>query len=81
MRRVTLSGRGSGEVRGWEPDEPISAASVRRLINEVLARYGSVEAFCDYLRGLLDSPTERLPAVSAAAPVTVGRHRLRGPSA
>ncbi|WP_040805784.1 hypothetical protein [Nocardia concava] len=77
---MTLSGRDSGEVRGSEPVEAITAASVRQLINEVLARYGSVEAFCDYLRSLLDSPTDQLPAAALAAPVTVGRHRRRGPA-
>ncbi|WP_369635979.1 hypothetical protein [Nocardia sp. JMUB6875] len=77
---MTLSGRDSGEVRGSEPTEPISAASVRRLINEVLARYGSIEAFCDYLRGLLDAPTDQLPAPALTSPLTAGRHRRRGPA-
>ncbi|MFE3001820.1 hypothetical protein ACFXG4_43435 [Nocardia sp. NPDC059246] len=58
-------------------DERILAASVRQLINEVLARYGSVEAFCDYLRSLLEAPTDRLPATVTEIPVSAGRHGRR----
>ncbi|WP_433678276.1 hypothetical protein [Nocardia sp. CA-119907] len=32
------------------------------LISEILARYGAVDAFCNYIHGLLDVPTEQLPA-------------------
>ncbi|MGW4241218.1 hypothetical protein [Nocardia sp. NPDC004722] len=55
----------------------LPGSAVQRLINEVLARYGSIEAFCDYLHGLLDAPTEQLPiAAPALVSGSSGRHRL-----
>ncbi|MFF2554789.1 hypothetical protein ACFVUS_27560 [Nocardia sp. NPDC058058] len=55
--------------------EPVLEASVRNLVGEILFRYGSIDVFCLYLRGLLDAPTCELPLVGAVA---TGRHRWRG---
>ncbi|MTE16955.1 hypothetical protein [Nocardia aurantiaca] len=53
-------------------------ASMRRLIGEIIARYGSVEAFCARLHRLLDDPTDQIPALAdPECPQPGGRHRLR----
>ncbi|WP_067564745.1 hypothetical protein [Nocardia acidivorans] len=56
-------------------DDDILGSTVRQLIGEIFTRYGSIDAFCDYLRGLLDAPTLPLPIVSVPAG-RGGRHRL-----
>ncbi|WP_194820476.1 hypothetical protein [Nocardia sp. XZ_19_385] len=46
-----------------------------RLLNEILARYGSIDAFCAYLHRLLDDPTtETAPQPIISAPAPGGRH-------
>ncbi|MFB8004915.1 hypothetical protein [Nocardia sp. NPDC056000] len=41
-----------------------SIANLRRLAGHVLARYGSIDAFCAQLYLLLDYPTTELPAAT-----------------
>ncbi|MEV0766199.1 hypothetical protein [Nocardia sp. NPDC050435] len=57
-------------------DRLCSEIGVSRLVNEILARYDSVDAFCAHLRRLLDEPTVELPPVPAVSvPGPGGRHR------
>ncbi|WP_067720898.1 hypothetical protein [Nocardia yamanashiensis] len=48
----------------------IHGATAPQLLNEILTRYGSIEAFRDHLQAVLDAPTLRLPLPSPG-----GRHR------
>ncbi|MEV0247589.1 hypothetical protein AB0H76_13435 [Nocardia sp. NPDC050712] len=55
------------------------ADSVARFVEEILTRYGSIEAFCERLHLLLDAPTDTYPEIFINSEVSVpgGRHRLR----
>ncbi|MEV6071431.1 hypothetical protein AB0L82_33205 [Nocardia sp. NPDC052001] len=55
-------------------NEPVLDAGVRALVGQILARYGTIDTFCLYLRDVLGAPTCELPVLVAP---TVGRHRLR----
>ncbi|WP_327138905.1 hypothetical protein [Nocardia sp. NBC_01327] len=60
-------------------DESLSAENLRalrELLAQVIARYGSLDAFFAQIYRLLDYPTTELPALHAD-PVAGGRHRLR----
>ncbi|WP_194820216.1 hypothetical protein [Nocardia sp. XZ_19_385] len=47
----------------------------RRLLSEILARYGSVDDFCAHLHRLLDYPTIELPSCRPnSTPSPGGRH-------
>ncbi|MRH88195.1 hypothetical protein GFY24_12195 [Nocardia sp. SYP-A9097] len=52
----------------------IEATAGHRLLEEVLTRYDSIDAFCTRLHVALDAPTDVLPALPNS---TVGRNRLR----
>ncbi|MFB8005024.1 hypothetical protein [Nocardia sp. NPDC056000] len=56
--------------------EPVLDAGVRALVGQILARYGSIDGFCVYLRNVIGTPTRELPV--SASPAT-GRHRLCKP--
>lgn len=62
----------SDNLEGQHVDERILGTTRQALISEIFARYGSIDAFCAYLRSALDAPTLELPVVS---PSTGGRHR------
>lgn len=68
---MTFSEKGQGV------NEPVSSANLRALLEQVLARYGSIDAFCAQLYLLLDYPTTELPVLPALPDVSGGRHRLR----
>ncbi|MFJ9363870.1 hypothetical protein ACIRRA_05530 [Nocardia sp. NPDC101769] len=55
-----------------------TGSTVHALLGEILARYGSIDAFCARLYALLDPPTVVLPAAGAAS--AGGRHRLTEPA-
>ncbi|MEU6581417.1 hypothetical protein [Nocardia sp. NPDC046763] len=55
-----------------------TGSTVHALLREILARYGSIDAFCARLYALLDPPTVVLPAPVAAS--AGGRHRLTEPA-
>lgn len=50
--------------RGHTVQDSRSIANLRRLAGHVLARYGSIDAFCAQLYLLLDYPTTELPAAT-----------------
>ncbi len=54
-------------------------SNVERLLSEIFARYGTVDAFFEHLKGVLDHPTLELPVPSVWPGETPpgGRHRLR----
>ncbi|WP_458687777.1 hypothetical protein [Nocardia tengchongensis] len=60
--------------KGPEVSDTIDTKTGHRLLDEVLARYDSLDAFCIRLHAALDAPTDVLPALPASA---TGRHRLR----
>ncbi|MFC7429100.1 hypothetical protein [Nocardia tengchongensis] len=51
--------------------------TAHELLAQILARYGSIDAFIARLHVLLDTPTVERPA--AVAPSAGGRHRLAEP--
>lgn len=58
-------------------NEMVRGTAGRELLGEILLRYGSIDAFCDRLRAVLDAPTTVLPAVTVSVPLpgAAGRHR------
>ncbi|MFE5288748.1 hypothetical protein ACFRAQ_27590 [Nocardia sp. NPDC056611] len=54
--------------------DTIEETAGHRLLEEVLTRYDSIDAFCTHLHLALDAPTDVLPALPIS---TAGRHRLR----
>ncbi|UGT44797.1 hypothetical protein LTV02_15980 [Nocardia yamanashiensis] len=60
-------------------DELVMTSNVERLLSEIFARYGTVDAFFEHLKGVLDHPTLELPVPSVWPGETPpgGRHRLR----
>ncbi|MEV0247219.1 hypothetical protein AB0H76_11570 [Nocardia sp. NPDC050712] len=64
-----------------EVSPPLMVSGTQRLVTDILARYGSIDAFCARLRELLEETTDEFPVVSAGEPGPPdggGRHRLRG---
>ncbi|MGX1810896.1 hypothetical protein ACWIGI_34690 [Nocardia sp. NPDC055321] len=51
-------------------DDSRTQVNLRRLAAQVLARYGSIDAFCAQMYLLLDYPTTELPQVA-------GRYEVR----
>ncbi|MEU1432295.1 hypothetical protein ABZ412_35035 [Nocardia sp. NPDC005746] len=56
----------------------LMGSTAHELLAQILARYGSIDAFIARLRVLLDTPTVMRPA--AVAPSAGGRHRLAEPT-
>ncbi|MEU8897431.1 hypothetical protein [Nocardia sp. NPDC048505] len=70
---------------GAEPNRP-AMSGMQQLVAEILARYGSIDAFCARLHELVDDSndnTEEIPHITAdfGQPEEGGRHRLRTPLA
>ncbi|MGW4124488.1 hypothetical protein [Nocardia sp. NPDC004711] len=55
----------------------LMGSTVHEFLAQILARYGSIDAFIARLRILLDTPTVVLP--EAVASSAGGRHRLAEP--
>ncbi|MFF0613793.1 hypothetical protein ACFYUD_34525 [Nocardia tengchongensis] len=56
----------------------LMGSTAQELLAQILARYGSIDAFIARLHTLLDTPTVERPA--AVAPAAGGRHRLAEPT-
>ncbi|WP_067693291.1 hypothetical protein [Nocardia jejuensis] len=51
-------------------------SDIEKLLTEVQARYGSVDAFCARLHALVEDPTIELPVVDPSSTTSApGRHR------
>lgn len=57
----------------------ILSTDAQQLLGQILARYGTLEAFRDYLNACLDAPTLRLPSVWLPPAAPAGRHRRTEP--
>ncbi|MCU1642946.1 MAG: hypothetical protein JWN03_3221 [Nocardia sp.] len=58
-------------------DESLSGANLQNLLAQVLARYGSIDAFCAQLYRWLDYPTTELPILIGLPDTSRGRHQFR----
>lgn len=63
--------------KGQSMNEPRSSANLRALLDQVITRYGSIDAFCAQLYLLLDYPTTELPILADEPPGSGDRHQLR----
>ncbi|MET8428225.1 hypothetical protein [Nocardia sp. NPDC004860] len=56
-----------------------TGSSAHQVLDEILTRYGSLDAFSAHLHAVLDAPTIVLP-IPVAATAAGGRHRRRDPA-
>ncbi|MFJ9368024.1 hypothetical protein ACIRRA_26875 [Nocardia sp. NPDC101769] len=57
-----------------------TGSSAHQVLDEILTRYGSLDAFIAHLHAVLDAPPTIVLPIPVVAPAAGGRHRLRDPA-